>query len=158
MESKISWINRELTIIEDPDGYLFACGRYRTKILPADLPEWYVYGYMYKRHGYLSAKGVKHLLYVPNYTVENHLYKYDTLYISYKDKIEPYENDHGSIWYRGYDDAVGSWLIVDFAKAAGKYSGYDVSDIIKETKRKQEWFYEHNPERRPTEMFENSLT
>ena len=51
----------------DPDRHLLAYGRYRTKIYPADLPEWYVGGYMYKRHGFMSAKGVKHLFYKPNY-------------------------------------------------------------------------------------------
>jgi len=121
------------------------------------LPEWYVYGYLYKRHGYLSAKGVKHLIYVPNYFVENHLHKYDMLYISYKNKIEPYNTDHGSIWYKGYDDAVSSRLIVDFAKAAGKYSGYDVSDILKEIERKRAWYYKKNPEEHPKATTETDL-
>ena len=39
----------------DPERHLLAYGRYRTKIYPADLPEWYVGGYMYKRHGFMSA-------------------------------------------------------------------------------------------------------
>ena len=29
----------------DPEGHLLAYGRYRTKIFPEDLPEWYVEGY-----------------------------------------------------------------------------------------------------------------
>ena len=28
----------------DPEGHLLAYGRYRTKILPEDLPEWFVEG------------------------------------------------------------------------------------------------------------------
>ena len=148
MNDKIKWVKRELTIEKLPEDYLYANGIHPTKILPEDLPEWYVYGYIYKRHGYLSAKGVKHLLYVPNYTVKNHLHKYDTLYISYDKPIEPYKDERGSIWYKGYDDAVGSHMIIDFAKAAGKYSGYDVDGILNEIERKRAWYYENNPESR----------
>ena len=72
MESKIKWIKHELSMEHDPDGFLFASGKYRTKILPQDLPEWLIRGYLYKRFGYISANGVKHLLYVPNYTFDNH--------------------------------------------------------------------------------------
>ena len=114
MESKIVFVNRELTVKSDPNGYLYACGRYPTKILPEDLPEWFVYGYMYKRHGYISAKGVKHLCYTPNYFVDNHLHKYDTLYISYDKEIEPYETEHGSICTKATMTrwaATSSWIL-----------------------------------------------
>jgi len=63
MESKTKFEKHKFNVIHDPEGYLFSEGIYRTKILPADLPEWYVYGYLYRQHGYISAKGVKHLLY-----------------------------------------------------------------------------------------------
>ena len=148
MESRISWKKHENVVDTDPDGYLFADGKYRTKILPADLPEWFVYGYLYKRHGYISAKGVKHLLYVPNYTFDNHLHKYDTLYISYNEKIEPYESDHGHVFYKGYDDAIGGNLIIDFVRAAKKHSDYDINEIWNEILRKQDWYYEKHPEER----------
>lgn len=146
MESKIVHKRRDgLCVVSDPNGYLFSYGRYPTKILPSDLPEWFVHGYMYKHHGYLSAKGVKHLLYVPNYVFDNHLHKYDTLYISYNTEIEPYETEHGSIWYKGYDDAISGHLISKFVEAAGKYSGYDIKNIQKEIARKQAFYYEKNP-------------
>jgi len=147
MESKIVYKRNEgNVVISNPDGCLFAHGKYSTKILPSDLPEWYIYGYMYKRHGYMSAKGVKHLLYVPNYVFYNHLHKYDTLYISYNAEIEPYETEYGSIWYKGYDHAIGSSLIAEFVEAAGKYSDYDVTNIQKEIARKREFYYDKNPE------------
>ena len=147
MERKIKYINHELTVVSDPNGYLYADGIYPTKILPEDLPEWYVYGYMYKLHGYISAKGVKHLLYVPNYIFDNHLHKYDSLFISYNEPIEPYEYDRGHHWYKGYDQVVSSSVLRDFVEAAGKYSGYDISEIQKEIARKTEFFYERNPDR-----------
>jgi len=151
MESKIVFKRKEWRhiVISDPEGYLFAHGRYLTKILPTDLPEWYVYGYLYKRHGYISSKGVKHLLYVPNYTFDNHLHKDDTLFVSYSEKIEPYKTEYGSIWYKGYDEVFGGHLIMEFTKAAEKHSGYDVSDILKEIQRKRAWYYERNPQDRP---------
>lgn len=38
------------------DGTLLAHGHYKTKIYASDLPPWFLYGYMYKRHGFMSAK------------------------------------------------------------------------------------------------------
>ena len=153
MCDKIKHVKKELMIEKLPHGYLYADGRFPTKILPEDLPEWYVFGYMYKRHGYLSAKGVKHLLYKPNYWVDNHCHKYDTLYISYDKPIEPYEVEHGSTWYKGYDHAIGGNLIYDFVKAAGKFSSCDVSDMLREIEKKRAWYYENNPDHAPKTAF-----
>ena len=136
---------KELMLERDPQGFLFSKGIYRTKILPEDLPEWFVYGYLYKHHGYISAKGVKHLLYVPNYTFDNHLHKYDALYISYGTEIEPYQNEMRFKWYKGYDYIVDGHLIVDFTDAAEKFSNYDVSEMRQEIARKRAWYYERNP-------------
>jgi len=146
MESKLSLKASSISVERDPSGFLFAHGKYRTKILPKDLPEYSVHGYLYKRYGYISASGVKHLIYVPNYSFTNHLHKDDTLFISYNSIIEPYERENGFTWYKGYDEAVGGHLIVEFVDAAEKYSRYDVSDIKKEIQRKQSWFCERNPD------------
>ena len=139
MESRI--LHRPLRIETDPDGHLFSDGRYRTKIYASDLPEHFIYGYLYKRHGFISAAGVKHLLYVPDY-IFNHRHKYDTLYISYDEPIRQDAWDHGLKLYDGYKHAVSGSLIIDFVDAAEKYSGYDVSDIRRELKRKSDWFDE----------------
>lgn len=147
MESKVKWIKHELYAERDPDGFLFAGGRYRTKILPEDLPEWFIRGYLYKRYGYISAKGVKHLLYAPNYAFDNHLYKDDLLFISYDLKIEPLQNKDGFPWYQGYKHIISGPLIAEFTEAAQKYSEYDVGEIRKELARKRAWYYERNPER-----------
>jgi hypothetical protein len=149
MESKIKWVKRDLVVERDPEGYLYADGRYRTKILPEELPDWYVYGYLYKRHGYLCAKGVKQLIYKPNYLITNHSFKYDTLYISYDKEIVPYESEHGSIWYKDYEHAIGGSLLPHFVDAVGRFSDYDVTEIEAEIKRKIAFYYEHNPEQRP---------
>jgi len=128
LESRISWKGKEFVVEETPEGYLFAYGKYRTKILATDMPEWYVYGYLYKQHGYISAKNVKHLLYVPNYTIDNHYLKYDSLFISYGEPIEPYEYSEGRHWYKGHGHVLYGSIIVDFVKAAGKHSGYGVKE------------------------------
>jgi len=148
MDSKIIWRRKEHIVERNPDGYLYANGKHRTKILPTDLPEWFVRGYMYKRYGYVSAKGVKYLLYVPNYVFDNHLHKDDLLLISYNAPIEPYESEseNGFNWYKGYDEILGGPVLVEFVKAAEKYSAYDVSDIMQEIARKREFYYERNPE------------
>ena len=139
MESRI--LHRPLRIETDPDGHLFSDGRYRTKIYASNLPEHFVYGYLYKRHGFISAAGVKYLLYVSDYTF-NHRHKYDTLYISYDEPIRQDSGDHGLKLYDGYRHAVSGPLIIDFVDAAEKFSGYDVSDIRRELKRKSNWYDE----------------
>ena len=141
MDSKINM--KPFSVEHDPSGFLFAQGKYRTKILPADLPEYFVYGYLYKRHGYISARGVKHLVYVPNYFT-NHLHKDDMLFISYRDQIEPYESEHGLSWYKGYDESVSGHIIEKFVDAAEKYSQYDIGNIKTEIQRKREWHSERN--------------
>lgn len=122
-------------------GYLLAYGRYPTKIFPHDLPEWYVEGYMYKRYGFMSAKGVKSLFYKPNYLF-NHLYKDDILFISYSKEITPVESEDGFNWYEGYDYTLSGPIIVEFIDAVELYSDLNVSDIREQLKKKKEWYDE----------------
>ena len=63
---KIVCADRQHVYVENEDGYLFAQAIYPTKIKAEDLPEWYVYGRYYKCFGYLSAKGVVDMKYVPS--------------------------------------------------------------------------------------------
>lgn len=125
----------------DPEGHLLAFGRYRTKIYPQDLPDWYVGGYMYKRHGYMSAKGVKYLLYKPNYSTK-HLFKDDLLFISYDKEITATKDETGSTMYEGYEHVLSGAVIVEFVATAAKYSGYDIETIKSEIEKKKEWYYE----------------
>lgn len=138
--------NRLREDTRNPDGYLYAYGHYRTKIFPSDLPEWYVRGYMYKTQGYMSAKGVKHLYYKPNYVFDNHLYKYDTLFISYDEPITPTVSENCFNWFEGYKHVLDGSTMVDFLDAVEKYSNYDVSEIRKEFEKKEKWYYERHPE------------
>ena len=128
----------------DPEGYLYSRGIYPTKILPKDLPEWYSCGYIRRGRGYVLSKGIKQLIYKPNYLF-NHIHKDDILYISYGKEIEEKESD-GYKWYDNYDLAVRGNIIPHIADAAEKYSDYDVTEIRKEIERKKDWFYERNPD------------
>jgi len=142
LKSKFVQKNGGLYAEEDPDGFLYSLGKYRTKILPQDLPEWFVYGYMYKRHGYMSAKDVRHLLYVPNYTFENHLHKYDMLYISYDEPITPFESGLSGIHYNGYKHVLSGPVLPDFMNAVGQFSDIDTCFIQSEIKRKRNFYEE----------------
>ena len=93
----------------------------------------------------MSAKGVKYLVYDPNYTVDNHLYKYDKLFISYDEPITPTVSKNGYEWFAGYKYVLDGPTMVDFIDAAEKYSDYDVSEIRKELEKKKKWYYERNP-------------
>lgn len=137
---------RDFIAERDPNNYLFAQGRYRTKITEEDLPPHYIHGYIGGgRHGWQSAKGVKYLVYSPSYFADNHLHKYDLLYISYSEPIEEYEDKWKFTSYEGYDWTIHGNFIIDFVEAVGKYSDYDVSEIQAELKRKREWYDERNP-------------
>ena len=89
---KIKYEKHQYHYIKDPNGYLYVDSQYNTKITADDLPDWFVYGRFYKRFGYLSAKGVVDLYYIPNMW-NNHMFKDDELVISYEEKIDK-TNDH----------------------------------------------------------------
>ena len=130
--------------VKDENGYLYADGIYPTRIKPEDLTEWYVYGRYLKCFGYLSAKGVRHMIYRPN-MVFNHMFKDDTLYISYGTEIQPTKIDSFE-HYTGYDIAIGGVYIVSFLKAAEQYSGYDISEFKVQIEEKRLWLKNAFPE------------
>lgn len=123
------------------NGTLFSDGRFPTKIRPADLPEWYVYGYCYHQHGYVSAKGVKELMYQPSHFT-NHLFKDDHLYISYEQKLTVVEKD-GFTCVKGNEHVLHGWFIIDFIKAVDQYSDIDTAPIKRQINEKLAWYHEN---------------
>ena len=126
------------------DGTLLAHGHYKTKIYASDLPPWFLYGYLYKRHGFMSAKDVKYLLYKPNYHFDNHLYKYDTLFISYEKPITPMTYDDNFDWFDGYDYVLDGNAMERFLDLVDQYSDCDTSSIRAEMEKKKAWYKERN--------------
>ena len=140
-----------LRYVTDPDSFLFAEARYKTRILESDLPEWYISCYIYHSTGFLSAKGVKHLANKPNYAFTNHLYKDDLLFISFEKPLIPIKTQNGSPWYDGYDHILSGSSIYSYVEAVEKYSSLDVSNILNELHKKREWYILNNP---PEERYE----
>jgi hypothetical protein len=89
-------------------------GKYRkTKMTVEKIKENqdYGYGYYQKKYGWLSLKGVKHMVYKPNIYTE--YFKDDCLFINYSDKpITKQDSDDG--WYDGYDLILDGWDMVNF--------------------------------------------
>lgn len=130
-----------------PNGYLYAKGKYRTKITADELPEYYIRGFVFKVQGYISVFGVKDIVYSPNYHL-NHLHRNDHLYISY-DKAISFEVDvNGHKWYHDYDVVLWGHMIVKFIRAVREYQSYDIESIANEVKKKEAFFLEKFPQER----------
>ncbi len=151
MLTVIKRIDGRLCYYENEDGTLFS-GHHKTKMLPKDLPEWYLYGRFYKEWGYISTKGIVDMVYRPNSHV-NHFLRDDFLYISYKDKITPVtEADIKADrylryeYYKGYDEVVCGSEIIDILKGAKQYSNYDITPLIEQLRAKIVWLRERFPD------------
>jgi len=128
-------------LIPHPEGYLYAQGRYPTKLRPDDLPEWYISGYLRSQIVYISARGVKDMVYVPTYN--NHLDKDDLLYVSYDKPIEPDHESRSGKWLHGYAHILYGGIVFEYVNAVAKYSNYDVRPILREINRKRQWYQEN---------------
>lgn len=95
-------------------------------------------------HGFMSAKDVKYLLYKPNYHFDNHLYKYDTLFISYEKPIIPMTYDDSFDWFDGYDYVLDGNAMERFLDLVDQYSDCDTSSIRAEMEKKKAWYKERN--------------
>ena len=123
------------------DGYLYSQGRYKTKLKEEDMPEWYVEGIVYKTGGYIRAKDVVDLKYIPCFF--NHLFKDDVLLISY---TKPIVYDKESLCGYLSDERLYGFMIPRFMEAVKKYSNVDTAEIDQAIKDKWKWFEETYPE------------
>lgn len=135
-EQKIARKDGRLQYVKDPDGYLYANMIYPSKMKAEDLPEWFVHGRYYRCWGYLSAKGVMDLKYVPNLW-SNHFLKDDSLLVSYHEMIEQI-SDSVMLWkrYKGYEIMISGNEILSFLKAAEKHSEIDIVEIVQKIQEK----------------------
>lgn len=127
---------------------LYAKGQYRTKLTKDDLPEYFYCAHWYGKLAYLDTKHVKQLVFRPCYSFDDHLYKDDSLYISYSEEIREYASDNGHFRYMlGYDFLLWGWEIVKFVYAVSQNSDYDTMPVRKQICDKHDWFAERNPDR-----------
>jgi hypothetical protein len=92
-----------------------------------------------EKHVYISAKGVKYLVFIPTYN--NHLNKDDLLYISYDTPIVPDTRSPSGKWLHGYAHILYGGIVSDYLKAVAKYSRYDVKPIQKQIEEKSKWYH-----------------
>ena len=128
-----SWETKKLK-----DGCLYYYGdkNYVTKIKPEDLPESFMSYWNGVALHFLNGAGVVDIVYQP--VINNHVFKDDSLYISYTKKIK-YKQKYDDI-----DERFSGWLevedegeyeriwgrdIVEFLLFAEKYSGFDIEPI-----------------------------
>lgn len=130
---------------EGENGTLWSMGTHPTKIRVKDLPDHYIYVYLYGSWKFLSSKGVKYMYYIPNNWV-NHFLKDDVLYISYNKPLEIKTGRWGNETCDNYDIALFGNSILDFVAAAKYYSGYDTAGIEEAIKKKLALFRELHPE------------
>ena len=126
---------------------LYSGGRYPTRITAEDLPEYYlpihsrVIWYM---NGYLKMTGIVDMGY--SWVKENHLFKDDYIYISYKELLREETDSWGFNRYVNYDVRVCGNDIVDTVLTAEKYSGFDTTEVRKKIEEKRVWLRDHEPE------------
>lgn len=112
------------------DGYLYAQGRYPTKIKAEDLPEWYIGGLLQGEYVYVSAKGIKHMVFVPDYSTFRG--KGSFLYISYDRPIVPDTSSPSGKWLNGYNHILCGEFVEEYLKGVAKYSCYDIKPIMQQ--------------------------
>lgn len=127
--------------------YLYSKGIYPTKIKKEDLSEdyiefrsksiWYLTGYM-------KTSGVVDIEYKSLKT--NHLFKDDTLYVSYKEKLKKGELWKGYIDYINCDVKISGSFIIPILLSIEKYSDIDTSKVRKQILEKFNWWKENCPD------------
>ena len=131
--------------VVSPEGYLFAQGRYLTKIKESDLPPWFIRCYIHRQYGWLDTKRIFDLLYKPNMHV-NHAFKDDFLYISYTPGQKIVHDPSSIAGYTGYDEVIWGHCITDVVRAAKQNAGFDTSKIEQQIIDKLAWFKEAYPD------------
>ena len=77
---------------------------------------------------------------------ENHLFKDDYIYISYKEKLRIETNKWGFKDYTNYDVCICGNSIIDIVLATEKYSNCDTSFVRSEIEKKRIWLRDNEPE------------
>ncbi len=144
-EGKFGKGYRETMDTKNP--YLFAFGRWPTKITPDILPEEYLKirsRSIWYMTGYVRTSGIVDIKYYWS-RWNNHLFKDDYLFISYDKPITLTTDQYGSKCYEGYDLKFCGDCIIPIILAAEKHSGYDSIELRKEIEIRRRHFWECYP-------------
>ena len=88
--------------------------------------------------GYIRTSGVVDIGYT--YIKENHLFKDDYLYISYKEKLKFEENKLGTLQYVNYDMSICGNSIIPILLAIEVNSNVDINIVKEKIYEKVEWY------------------
>lgn len=126
-------------------GALRAEGIMQTSVQEEDLPPCYVRVYVRgsngeQGEGMLSAQGVTHLAYAPNYYLPGPPFAFDSLFVSYDGPLSLRDEGLGA-QFRGHQYVVYGAGIPAFLEAVGQYApSCDCAQARAELRRKQAWY------------------
>lgn len=124
--------------------YLYSKARYKTKIKKEDLPEDYIEfrsGTIRYMTGYLKTSGVVDIDYT--YFLENHIFKDDYLYISYKEKLKKEKASYGREYFVNYDVCICGNDIIPILLAIEKNSNINIDKVKEKIYYKVSWYKEN---------------
>lgn len=150
--SKFVPTGRCASFVLPEDTCLFAYGIIPSSVLSCDLPVWYIrvevgkvgespyapIRFAVDTYGYVSARGVEGVLYVPSYCVPMHACKTDALFVSYAGPVRVRHDSLGTN-PSAYDCVVCGLSIAPFLQAVREYSRVDVSPVEAEMKVRRSW-------------------
>ena len=137
--------------LDTDSGTLYDRGKIRSKLKPSDInPDdfcpihcrdiWYM-------DGFIRTSNIRHVAYVPAHL--NHLFKDDTLYISYERPIKP-AKDGAFTTYSGADFHISGNDIVNVVNHAEQHGlpeiQHEIQHVKAEIREKVKWFKEHHPD------------
>lgn len=97
--------------------------------------------------GFLRTSNIRHIAYQPAHL--NHLFKDDTLYISYERPIKP-SNDTTLITFNGADFHISGNDIINIVNHAEKHGlpdlQHELQHVKTEMRQKVEWFRTNHPD------------
>lgn len=135
---------RETLDCDNP--FLYSKGVYLTKITADDLPEDYLEirsRSIWYMTGFLKTSGIKDMEYI--YRKENHLFKDDYIYISYKEELKSENNEYGFKEFTNYDVRICGNDIINIVLAAEKYSGFNTEKVRAKIEEKRVWLRDNEP-------------
>lgn len=130
------------------NGNLYDRGKIKAKLQPQDIPDdycpihnktiWYM-------DGYIRTSNIKHVAYQPTYN--NHLFKDDTLFISYERQIKTEQNGMFNV-HTGADFIISGNDIVRVVKHAEQHNPNiqnELQHVKSQIRQKTEWFKQNQP-------------